>query len=89
LGIGGHNLRRTLALGLVFAGVQFSITLWGFSLPRPVDWVPLLIMALTVGLFWYRRRHPVRVPNAAPAAGGGPDVVACWKLVKGRRLRLS
>ena len=51
LGIGLHNLGRTVRLGLLFAGVQFAITLWGYDLPRPVDWVPLLVMTLTVGLF--------------------------------------
>jgi hypothetical protein len=51
LGIGLHNLRSTVRLALLFAGVQFVITLWGYDLPRPVDWVPLLVMTLTVGLF--------------------------------------
>jgi membrane protease YdiL (CAAX protease family) len=51
LGIGRHNLARTLVLGGLFAGVQFLVTLWGYDLPRPVDWVPLLMMALVVGIF--------------------------------------
>jgi membrane protease YdiL (CAAX protease family) len=51
LGLGIHNLRRTLLLGLLFAGVQFSISLWGYDLPAPIDWVPLLVMSLTVGVF--------------------------------------
>jgi hypothetical protein len=51
LGIGLHNLGRTVRLGLLFAGVQFAITLWGYDLPQSVDWVPLLVMTLTVGLF--------------------------------------
>jgi hypothetical protein len=51
LGIGARRWRSTLALGLLFAAVQFSITLWGYDLPRPVDWIPLLTMALTVGVF--------------------------------------
>jgi hypothetical protein len=51
LGIGLHQLRTTAALALVFGGVQFAFTLWGYDLPRPVDWVPLLVMALTVGVF--------------------------------------
>jgi hypothetical protein len=38
-------------LGLLFAAVQFSLTLWGYDLPQPVDWVPLLLMSLTVGVF--------------------------------------
>lgn len=51
LGVGLHEWRPTLALGFVFAAVQFSMTLWGYDLPAPVDWVPLLLMSLTVGLF--------------------------------------
>ncbi|MGH8246896.1 MAG: hypothetical protein ACREUU_10740 [Gammaproteobacteria bacterium] len=51
LGIGFHNWRRTVALGLVFASVQFFVTLWRYDLPRPVDWVPLLVMSITVGVF--------------------------------------
>jgi uncharacterized protein len=31
--------------------VQFTIMFWGYTLPAPVDWVPLLVMSLTVGLF--------------------------------------
>jgi membrane protease YdiL (CAAX protease family) len=51
LGVGLHEWRPTLALGLLFAAVQFSLTLWGYDLPQPVDWVPLLLMSLTVGVF--------------------------------------
>jgi len=51
LGIGGHQLRPTAALALGLAGVQFTMTLWGYDLPRPVDWVPLLVMSLVVGAF--------------------------------------
>lgn len=51
LGLGLHNLGSTLALGGVLAGVQFAMTLWGVSLPAPVDWVPLLVMSVMVGFF--------------------------------------
>jgi hypothetical protein len=51
LGVGLNEWRPTLAMGLVFAAVQFSMTLWGYGLPAPVDWVPLLLMSLTVGVF--------------------------------------
>ena len=51
LGITRANAGRAFALGLVLATVQFFITLWGYPLPRPVDWVPLLALALTVGFF--------------------------------------
>jgi membrane protease YdiL (CAAX protease family) len=51
LGLQGGDLRRTGALALLFAAVQFGLTLWGYDLPAPVDWVPLLVMALVVGVF--------------------------------------
>jgi len=51
LGLGVHRLRETLILGLGFAAVQAVIMLWGYALPAPVDWLPLLVMSLAVGLF--------------------------------------
>jgi len=51
VGLRTDNLRVTLVLGLIFAAVQFALTLWGYDLPEPVDWVPLLVMALVVGMF--------------------------------------
>lgn len=51
LGLGSAHLRPTLALALVFAAVQFALTLWGYDLPPAEDWVPLLCMALVVGAF--------------------------------------
>jgi membrane protease YdiL (CAAX protease family) len=51
LGLGLHRLPATVALGLLFAGVQALIMLWGYELPAPVDWVPLLVLSLAVGLF--------------------------------------
>lgn len=51
LGVGLHNLRPTLVLAFILGGAQFAVTLWGYDLPAPVDWVPLLVMSLTVGLF--------------------------------------
>ncbi|MCD6022449.1 MAG: hypothetical protein K0R20_2159 [Actinomycetia bacterium] len=51
LGITLRGWRTVVAPALLFAGVQFAITLLGYDLPRPVDWVPLLTMSLTVGLF--------------------------------------
>jgi membrane protease YdiL (CAAX protease family) len=51
IGIGLHNLRATLGLALPFAAAQFAVTFWGYQLPAPIDWVPLLFMALAVGLF--------------------------------------
>jgi uncharacterized protein len=51
LGLGMHNLRATLMLGAVLAALQFAMTLGRTDLPAPVDWVPLLVMSLMVGLF--------------------------------------
>jgi CAAX protease family protein len=51
IGIGLHNIRSTAALAILFGAVQFSVTLWGYQLPTPVDWIPLLLMSLTVGFF--------------------------------------
>jgi membrane protease YdiL (CAAX protease family) len=51
VGLTRANLARSLVLGVVLAGVQFFLTLWGYQLPRPVDWVPLVALALTVGFF--------------------------------------
>jgi hypothetical protein len=51
IGVGLHNWKPTVALGLVFAATQFGLTLWGYELPQPVDWVPLLVMSLAVGIF--------------------------------------
>lgn len=51
LGLRLDNWRDAALLGLAFAVVQFLLTFQGYELPAPVDWVPLLVMALTVGLF--------------------------------------
>ena len=51
LGLRRDNWRGTAILGVLFAGVQFGLTLWGTALPAPVDWVPLLVMSLVVGVF--------------------------------------
>jgi len=51
LGLRVGDWRTLLGLALLFAGVQFGLTLWGYDLPAPVDWVPLLVMALAVGVF--------------------------------------
>lgn len=51
LGLWLGNWRSAAALGFVLASVQFAITLLNYTLPAPVDWVPLLVMSLTVGAF--------------------------------------
>jgi len=51
LGLRLGSWRVTGLLALLFSGVQFALILWGYDLPAPVDWVPLLVMALVVGVF--------------------------------------
>jgi membrane protease YdiL (CAAX protease family) len=52
LGIGARHWKSALALGVVLAAVQLAVTLVGRRLPDdPEEWVPLLVMSLTVGAF--------------------------------------
>lgn len=51
LGLRLDNWRPTVALALGFAAVQYALTLFGYPFPAPQDWVPLLVMSLTVGAF--------------------------------------
>ncbi|MGX1161262.1 hypothetical protein FBY31_0364 [Arthrobacter sp. SLBN-100] len=51
LGLWLGNWKPALALGLILASIQFAITLFGYPLPEPEGWVPLLVMSLTVGAF--------------------------------------
>jgi len=51
LGIGFGNWRLTAALALLFAAVQFALTLARMDYPSVQTWLPLLVMALVVGLF--------------------------------------
>jgi membrane protease YdiL (CAAX protease family) len=84
LGITLRGWRSLVAPALLFAGVQFAITLWGYDLPRPVDWVPLLSMALTVGLFesiFFRGFVQGRLESsfgAAPAVAGAAILYALY-----------
>jgi uncharacterized protein len=84
LGIGGHRLRETIGLGLVLAGIQFAMTLWGYELPEPVDWVPLLVMSIVVGAFeavFFRGFIQGRLEasfGTAPAVGGAAALYALY-----------
>ena len=51
LGLTLGDWRATAALAVVFAGVQFALTLARAEYPAPEVWLPLLAMALPVGLF--------------------------------------
>ncbi|GAA1949954.1 hypothetical protein GCM10009798_06480 [Nocardioides panacihumi] len=73
LGLRLGDWRATGLLALLFAGVQFSLTLWGYDLPAPVDWVPLLVMALVVGVFetiFFRGFIQTRLEAAFGPVGG-------------------
>jgi CAAX protease family protein len=75
LGLTRSNLGPAVALGLVLAAVQFALTLWGYRLPQPVDWVPLMVLSLTVGLFeavFFRGFVQTRLESSfGPIAGVG------------------
>jgi membrane protease YdiL (CAAX protease family) len=51
LGLTTKNWRQAVGLGLVLAAIQFLLTLYGYDMPAPINWVPLLTMSLMVGLF--------------------------------------
>jgi membrane protease YdiL (CAAX protease family) len=51
LGLTTKNWGQAVGLGLVLGVIQFFLTLYGYDLPTPIDWVPLLTMSLMVGLF--------------------------------------
>jgi uncharacterized protein len=51
LGLWLGNWKPAVALGVILAAIQFAITLFGYPLPEPEGWVPLLVMSLTVGAF--------------------------------------
>ena len=51
LGLTTARLPVTVGLGVLFAGVQFALTLWGYDLPTAEAWVPLLVMSPVVGVF--------------------------------------
>jgi membrane protease YdiL (CAAX protease family) len=86
LGLGAHRLRETLLLGLGFAGVQAVIMLWGYQLPAPVDWVPLLVLSLAVGLFeaiFFRGFIQGRLEaswGTGPAAAGASALYALYHI---------
>jgi uncharacterized protein len=92
LGLGLHRLQPTIVLGLLFAGVQAVIMLWGYALPAPVDWVPLLVMSLAVGLFeaiffrgFIQGRLEVSL-GTGPAAAGAAGLYALYHIGYGMDL---
>ena len=92
IGLRLDGLGRTAALGLVFAAVQFLLTLAGHRLPAPEEWVPLLVMALTVGLFeavFFRGFVQTRLEAAfgpVPGAAGAAALYALYHVGYGMGL---
>jgi len=80
LGIGLHNFRATVLLALVFAGAQVAVTLWGLSFPAAVDWVPLLMMSLTVGAFEAVFFRGFIQGTLEPVVGAAPALAAAAAL---------
>jgi len=92
LGIGRRRIRETVTLGVVLAVAQFSMTLWGYSLPTPEDWVPLLVMSLVVGMFesvFFRGFIQNRLEASfgiAPGIGGAAALYALYHVGYGMGL---
>jgi membrane protease YdiL (CAAX protease family) len=80
LGLGVHRLRATFMLGLLFAGVQAVVMLWGYQLPAPVDWAPLLVLSLAVGLFEAVFFRGFVQGRLEPSLGTGPAVAGAAAL---------
>jgi len=86
LGLRRDNLRPAIALALLFGGVQFALTLWGYELPAAVDWVPLLCMSLVIGVFeaiFFRGFIQTRLERqfgTAPGIGGAAALYGAYHL---------
>jgi uncharacterized protein len=84
LGFRADCWRQAALLGVLFAAVQFSITLIGFDLPAdPVDWVPLLVMSLIVGLFeavFFRGFVQTRLESSFGRVAGVGGAAALYSL---------
>jgi membrane protease YdiL (CAAX protease family) len=51
IGVGKHRWKSSLILGFVLGGIQYAFTFAGYTFPGASVWAPLLVMALTVGVF--------------------------------------
>lgn len=85
LGLGVDHWKSALALGIVLAAIQLLVTMVGRRLPAdPEDWVPLLVMSLTVGAFetvFFRGFIQDRLRAAggqAVGVGGGAALYALY-----------
>jgi membrane protease YdiL (CAAX protease family) len=89
LGLTVERLPATIALGLVFAAVQFALTLWRYDLPATQEWVPLLVMSLVVGGFeavFFRGFIQGRLEasfGTGPAVAGGAALYALYHVAYG------
>jgi uncharacterized protein len=82
LGLRLDNWPEAVVLGLALATVQFFLTLYGYGLPEPVDWVPLAVMALMVGLFeavFFRWFIQTRLSASFGPAGASAAVRDCTR----------
>jgi uncharacterized protein len=80
LGLTRKNWRQAVGLGLILGAIQFFLTLYGYDLPTPVEWMPLLTMSLMVGLFeaiFFRGFVQTRL---SASFGSVPGVVAAAAL---------
>jgi membrane protease YdiL (CAAX protease family) len=74
----------TVGLGVLFAGVQFALTLWGYDLPAAEAWVPLLVMSLVDGAIeavFFRGFIQGRLEasfGTAPAVAGAAGLYALY-----------
>ena len=86
LGLRVRPAGPVLAWAGAFALAQVAITLWGYDLPAPVDWVPLLAMSVVVGFFeavFFRGFVQERLEaSAGPAVGviGAAAVYSAYHL---------
>jgi membrane protease YdiL (CAAX protease family) len=84
LGLRLTNSRDAVGLGLALAAAQFFLTLYGHALPaRAVDWVPLAVMALMVGLFeaiFFRGFIQTRLSASMGPGAGTVSAAAMYSL---------
>ncbi|SFN55061.1 CPBP family glutamic-type intramembrane protease [Mycetocola miduiensis] len=92
LGLGANRWKSALALSVALAAIQLLVTLVGRRLPaNPEDWVPLLVMSLTVGAFetvFFRGFIQDRlraVGGQAAGVGGGAALYAVYHVGYGMR----
>lgn len=92
LGLTLQQLPAAAGLGVLLAAVQFALTLWNYQLPSLVDWVPLVFLALAVGLFeavFFRGFLQTRLESnlgTAPGIGAAAALYAVYHVGYGMDL---